>query len=156
MFSQCAHQPGKWGGVQNCVHGTAGYGSVEGPGKLVGYDNKPIYSGPASAGAFALEHKIHADAIRGEKKLWKKDSMNYGWNGAYSSFTACLGRYACQSGKEISWDDAVAKGRTAMPTDTDGVFDMENADAKAPIMPDADGFYENSVAKAGEFNPFEK
>ena len=150
MFSQCRHIGNTWGSVSNWVHGTKGHGFVEGGAWLKGYDGSEIYKGPASSGAFALEHRVHVDAIRGTKELWKEDTMNFGWNGAYSSFTACLGRYAAQSGKIVKWDDAVEKGTTAMPTDTNGVFDM-NSDT-APVMPDADGFYEDKVAKAGVFD----
>lgn len=75
--------------------------------------------------------------------------MNYGWNGALSSMTAVLGRYAAQSGKIVKWDDAVEKGKADMPVE--GVWDWST---NPPVMPDADGFYESSVPKAGEFNPF--
>ncbi|MDR0871240.1 MAG: Gfo/Idh/MocA family oxidoreductase [Planctomycetaceae bacterium] len=152
MFSQCRHIPNTWGSVSNWVHGSKGHGSVEGGAWLKGYDGADLYKGPANAGQFSYEHKVHADAIRGEKKLWKEDKMNYGWNGALSSFTACLGRYAAQSGKVVKWDEAAAKGVQAMPTDSDGIFDM-NSD-NAPVKPDADGFYESSVAKEGVYNPF--
>jgi hypothetical protein len=34
----------------------------------------------------------------------------------------------------------------------EGVWDW---DANPPVMPDADGFYEGSVAKQGVYNPFD-
>ena len=149
MFSQCRQIRGCYNAETQYVHGTQGQGGAGGEadrnrkGWLADYSGKEVFSERCNTGAFALEHVIHAKAIREDTK------MNYGWHGALSTMTAVLGRYAAYSGKKVTWDEAVNKGKADMPVE--GVWDWN---ANPPVMPDADGFYESSVAKAGECNPF--
>jgi hypothetical protein len=63
--------------------------------------------------------------------------------------TAVLGREAAFSGKVVKWDELVAKGKTYIPPEG-----FHSFDDTPPVVPDADGFYESSVAKEGVYNPF--
>jgi hypothetical protein len=64
--------------------------------------------------------------------------------------TAVMGWMATYSGKEITWKDAVEKGKTLFPYDQELTFDTP-----APILPEADGTYEHAVAIPGRYNPFD-
>ncbi|MDR0608844.1 MAG: Gfo/Idh/MocA family oxidoreductase [Planctomycetaceae bacterium] len=145
MFSQCRHIGNSFNAVNQFVHGTQGSGGSEAGGK--GWLNDPsgknLFTTGVNAGQFAYEHVVHAKNIRENIK------RNDGWYGAHSTMTAVLGRYAAFSGKVVKWDEAVEKGKTDMPPE--GVWDWN---ANPPVMPDADGFYEGSVAKQGIYNPF--
>jgi predicted dehydrogenase len=145
MFSQCRHIPNTFNAVNQFVHGTKGSGGSEvgGKGWLNSSSGEKLFETGTNSGQFAYEHVVHAKNIRENIK------RNDGWYGAHATMTAVLGRYAAFSGKVVTWDDAVAKGKTDMPPE--GVWDWN---ANPPIMPDADGFYENSVAKQGVYNPF--
>ena len=144
MFSQCRHINNCFNSVTQYAHGTKGSGNVEGKNSwFKGRDGENLFTVDASSGAFALEHVRHNEAIR------QNTPMNNGWYGANASMTAIFGRMAAFSGKVLTWDDAVAKGKTYMPPE--GIGDWST---NPPVMPDSDGFYESSVAKQGVYNPF--
>ena len=71
---------------------------------------------------------------------------NEGEYGAKSTFTAILGREACYSGKEVSWDKLLANGRDYCP----GV-DNYTLESEAPTLP-VDGKYD--IPTPGKWNPY--
>ena len=107
----------------NIIHGTKGSKELPGNG----------------SDGYQQEHVHLVNAIRNGEKL------NDGWYGATSSLTSVLGRMATYSGKEVSWDDAVAKGPSEMPK----TFAF---DADPPAMPDEDGNYPMPVP--GTYKPY--
>jgi hypothetical protein len=123
LYSQCRQQPGQWNPVTQFVHGVKGVRELPGNG----------------SDGYAQEHVALIDAIRNSKKL------NDGWHAATSSFTAVLGRMATYSGKEVNWDDAVAKGPSEMP-------EKFAFDAAPRAMPDAEGNY--PVPVPGVYKPY--
>ena len=48
--------------------------------------------------------------------------------------TAILGRMATYTGKEVTWEDAMASDLKLVP-------DLSSFDDRAPILPDEDGYY---------------
>ncbi|WP_273567422.1 hypothetical protein [Maribacter halichondriae] len=58
-----------------------------------------------------------------------------GENGAKSTMTAILGRMATYSGKVVTWDEAMKSDLALVP-------DNLTWDSKAPVQPNADGWYE--------------
>ena len=129
------------------VYGTAGAGIAvpQRSSTLLRPDGAEIWKTTEEfpKGMYAWEHDCHVDAIRNDKP------MNDGYSGAMSSMMAVLGREAAYSGRLIQWDDLVASGRSYFP---DG--EITSFDRKAPVQPDADGFYESTVPVPGVYNPF--
>ena len=128
MYSQCRQIPNTWGGDGEQVHGSKGKGGVGGRGPKLKFGN-----------AYQQEHYDLLQAIRNNEK------RNEGWYGATSSFTAVLGRMATYSGKEVSWDELVAKGKTEMP-------EVLTWDADPKVMPDKNGCY--VIPTPGVYNPY--
>jgi len=89
------------------------------------------------------EHDMHVKAIR--EDLPKND----GWHAAMACMSAVLGREAAFCGRVVRWDELVERGKPYLPNGEITSFDQE-----APVLPDADGFYESSVAVPGVHNPF--
>jgi predicted dehydrogenase len=143
MFSQCRHIQNTQNNVSEYAYGTKGEG---GPGRLVDREKKEIWKNGEKApkGPYQWEHDLLVKNIREDKP------QNDGWWAAYSSMTAVLGREAAFYGKELKWDDLEAKGKNYFP---DG--EITSWDQKAPVQPDANGFYEKTVAVPGKYNPFE-
>ena len=142
MYSQCRHIRGTQGDVSEHVYGTNGSGR---PGGLSGRDGRQVWRNQESVpkGPYQWEHDVLVKAIREDTPL------NDGWHGAMSCMLAVLGREAAFCGRVVQWDELVEKGRPYFPNGEITSFDQE-----APVQPDADGFYESSVAVPGAYNPF--
>ncbi len=140
MFSQCRHIPNTWSQVSEAIHGSKGVAlTSHGDAKIIVGDDK--WRQGKSPNPYDVEHVDLMAAILGNKKY------NEGWMGATSSMTAVLGRMATYSGKVVKWDDAVAKGPNEMP-------EKFAFDAKPPVLPDANGSYEASVAVPGIYKAY--
>ena len=147
-YTQCRHIRDVWNHNGDYVHGTAGTGRcvpAGSPTTLYGLDGKEFWRNTQNfpKGMYDWEHDRHVEAIRGDKP------MNDGYSAAMSSMMAILGREAAYSGKVIKWDELVAKGRSYCPNG-----EITSFDQPAPVQPDANGFYESSVAVPGVYNPF--
>ena len=142
MFSQCRHIRGTWDNVSEHAYGTNGRGT---PGNLHRLDNERVWNNQEKAqkGSMDWEHDVLVKAIRENKP------QHDGWHAAMSCMCAVLGREAAFTGKVVKWDELVEKGRPYFPKGEITSFDQE-----APVQPDADGFYESSVAVPGAYNPF--
>ena len=142
MFSQCRHIQNTWGSVSEFAYGTNGAGT---PGNLTGRDGGRVWNNQEKVpkGPYQWEHDMLVKAIR------ENTPKNDGYHAAMSCMTAVLGREAAFSGKVVKWDELVAKGRSYLPNGEIG-----SLEGTAPIQPDADGFYESSVAVPGVYNPF--
>ena len=79
---------------------------------------------------YQYEHDLLFDAIRNDKPYNETERC------AKSCFTAIMGRMACESGKMITWDEALASKIELAPG-----LDSLTWDANAPVMPDANGRY---------------
>lgn len=88
------------------------------------------YSGPPSD-AYQYEHDLLFDAIRNNK------SYNETERCAKSCLTAIMGRMACESGKRITVDEALASNVELAP----GLEQIESLDSTAPVIPDKNGHY---------------
>ena len=87
------------------------------------------YKGP-ECNHYQREHDLLFDAIRNDKPY------NETARCAKSCFTAVMGRMACESGKQITWEEALASTRELAPG-----LDDYTWDSNPPAMPDADGHY---------------
>jgi myo-inositol 2-dehydrogenase/D-chiro-inositol 1-dehydrogenase len=137
MYSQCRHIPNTYGGVFEVALGTEGESNCSGN---ISGKNEWKFDGRGKPGnGYVNEHINLIAAIREGKPL------NDGWHGAASSFTAVLGRMATYSGKEVKWDDLVAKGKSEFPTQLAW-------DAPAPVQKDANGDY--PIPMPGQYLPY--
>ncbi|MDR0522380.1 MAG: Gfo/Idh/MocA family oxidoreductase [Planctomycetaceae bacterium] len=150
VYSQCRHINNCWTHtLSEYVQGTSGSGTYlgynPGKGKLVDSEGHEIWTktGKLPKVSNQWEHDLHVKAIREDLP------MHQGYAGAMSCMMAVLGREAGYSGKVIKWDDLVEKGRDYFPNG-----EITSWDSPAPVQPDADGFYENSVPVPGVYNPF--
>ena len=91
------------------------------------------YKGP-DCDHYQVEHDLLFDAIRNDKPYNETERS------AKSCFTAILGRMACESGKQLTWDEALASNLELAPG-------LENLtmDSKPPVAPDANGNYPVAV-----------
>jgi myo-inositol 2-dehydrogenase / D-chiro-inositol 1-dehydrogenase len=137
MYSQGRHLAGGWNNVSESLHGTKGTadpdGSIQGP-------NEWRFKGKRLGGHQQEQHDLIAALSRGE-------IYNEGEYGAMSTFCAILGREACYSGKELLWDDLLARGRDLSPG-----IDTYTMDSVPPVVPGEDGRY--PVPVPGQYNPF--
>lgn len=132
MYSQCRHQPGTWGIVNEFFHST-----LQPKGRAVagtGTNPKLQHANP-----YVQEHYALQQAIKDDKKLHE------GWHGAISSMTAVLGREAVYSGRIVRWDDLVKNGPDTFPTKLAW-------DANPPVMPDQNGMY--PIPVPGQYKAF--
>ena len=143
MYSQCRHIRGTQGDVSEHVFGTNGTGR---PSGLNGRDGGQVWRNQERVpkGPYQWEHDVLVKAIR------EDTPRNDGWHAAMSCMCAVLGREAAFSGKVVKWDELVEKGRPYFPNGEITSFSNQ----VAPVQPDADGFYESSVAVPGAYNPF--
>lgn len=127
MFSQCRHMDGCGVAVGEYAHGLNGTADV-GRGETNGKRGRwRIKTKPVDAWHQEI-HDLFAALRRGEV-------YNEGDNGATSTMTAILGRMATYSGKEITWDQAIASTIDLAPS-------KYSFDANPRVMPDGNGNYQ--------------
>lgn len=125
VFSECRQIPGCWNSVSEHVHGSKGNSNVG--GYTITGPNAWKYRG-GGKDPYQQEHDDLFDAIRNDKPY------NEAEYGAKSSLTAILGRMCTNSGKEISWDEAMNSQIDLMPSEF-------SWDAKPKVLPDENGIY---------------
>jgi predicted dehydrogenase len=97
-----------------------------------------VWSYPgADCDHYQREHDLLFDAIRNDKPYNETERC------AKSCLTAIMGRMACESGRQITWEEALDSNLELAPG-------LENLtwDSEAPVMPDANGRY--PVAMPGQ------
>jgi myo-inositol 2-dehydrogenase / D-chiro-inositol 1-dehydrogenase len=144
MFAQGRHMANCWGFFGDVIHGSKGSAvlgeGIKTPRLYKGHSQTPgnliwEYKGP-SVNAYQVEHELLFEAIRQDKPYNETERC------ANAAMAGILGRMASESGKEITWEDALASNIVLAP----GLEKM-TMDSDAPIQPDADGQY--SIAMPG-------
>ena len=139
MFAQGRHMSGCWGFFGDIIHGTTGSAvlgeGVRQPRIFKGHNQTTEnriweYKGPRS-NSYELEHQLLFDAIRNNKPYNETDRC------AKAAMTGILGRMAAESGKKITWDEAMASKVILAPG-----LDDYTMDSQAPVKPDAKGNYQ--------------
>lgn len=153
FFAQTRDIPGCWNASCTIAHGTeavggrkmprdylTAHGRVPSPPRFSGIIGKDTwsYDGPR-VNAHFNEHVMHLDAIINDKEF------NEGYWGGETSMTVILGRMASYSGQLLTWDEAVAKGKSLVPEKL--AWDMD-----PPVMPDEQGTY--PMPMPGVYQPF--
>jgi len=113
VSSQCRHQRGCKNRVNETFQGTLGTSYTDGGGNAVlkTYDGREIYAhdNEDDVNPYQVEHNKLFASIR------KGGVINNAEYGAKSTMTAIMGRMATYSGKEITWEDAMASNHTLVP-----------------------------------------
>ncbi|MCH5378071.1 MAG: twin-arginine translocation signal domain-containing protein [Planctomycetes bacterium] len=138
LFAQGRHMANCWGFFGDIIHGAKG-SAVLGEGisdpkiynsfQQVSQNQIWNYQGPA-CNAYQVEHDLLFDAIRNDKPYNEADRC------AKAAMTGILGRMAAESGKLISWEDALASDLELAPD-----LDHLAWDGPAPVMPNEEGKY---------------
>lgn len=138
LFAQGRHMANCWGFFGDVIHGAKGSAvlgeGIKEPRIYKGHKQTPAnmiweFEGEAK-NQYQVEHDLLFDAIRNDKPY------NEAERSAYAAMTGILGRMAAESGKKITWDDAIASDLVLAP----GLEDM-TMDSEAPLKPDEDGSY---------------
>ena len=129
VLSQCRHMPDCLNRVSEGFHGTSG--TAPKPGELFDAAGGVIYkhNDEDDPNPYQVEHdKLFAAINAGE---YKYDDTE---NGAIATMSSIMGRMATYSGKEITWEEALASTLKLVP-------DTFAWDANPPVMPDTKGRY---------------
>lgn len=129
MHSQGRHLKNSMTRVGEFAHGTKGDVYFPGAYKLHGQDRPVKVEG--KGGGHQQEQTDFINA------LMAGEIYNEGEYGAHSTFTAILGREACYTGKELKWDDVLAKGKSWTPG-----IDKWDWNTVPPAVKDANGAYD--------------
>jgi predicted dehydrogenase len=138
MFVQGRHMAGCWEYCGNVFHG--GKGSAVGNGwgqrpliykgyKQTRQDVIWTYAGPP-CNDYQVEHDLLFDAIRQDKPYNEAERC------AKAAMAGIIGRMAAESGKEITWDQALQSNLELAPG-----LDQYTMESNPPAMPDARGQY---------------
>lgn len=138
LFAQGRHMAKCWGFFGDVIHGTKGCAvlgeGIKDPRIYKGHNQTPEkliwkYDGPKIS-PYDKEHVLLFQAIREDKPYNETERC------AYAAMAGILGRMAAESGKMITWEDALASDIVQAPG-------LENCtmDSEAPIKPDAEGKY---------------
>ena len=138
LFAQGRHMAGCWGFFGDVIHGAKGCAVLgEGiPEPKIYQGHQPTqdqqiwqYEG-AKASAYDVEHELLFNAIRQDLPYNETERC------AKAAMAGILGRMAAESGKEITWDDALNSDLELAPG-----LDKFTWDSDPPVMPDAEGGY---------------
>jgi hypothetical protein len=145
LFAQGRHMDGTWGFFGDVIHGAKGSAvlgeGVSNPRIYKGYrppsawkafsqeSERPIWQFKGQArNQYQVEHDLLFAAIREDKPYNEAERC------AKAAMTGILGRMACESGTEITWDEAINSNLVLAPG-----LDNLTMDSPAPVMPDAQG-----------------
>ena len=137
MMAQGRHMAGCWGFFGDVIQGQKGSAvlgeGIPNPKIYKGYNQTAenlIWKQRPKQSQYQLEHDLLFDAIRQDKPYNETDRC------AKATMTGILGRMAAESGKKISWDDALASNLELAPG-----LDKLTMESPAPVQPDKDGNY---------------
>jgi len=142
LFAQGRHMDGCWGFFGDIIHGTSGSAvlgeGIAQPRIFKGHNQTAVdriweYKGP-QCNAYQAEHQLLFDAIRSNKPYNETERC------AKATMAGVLGRMAAESGKMITWEQAMASKLILAPRIEE--FTMETT---PPVSPDAQGKYPIAV-----------
>jgi predicted dehydrogenase len=139
LFAQGRHMANTWGFFGDVIHGATGSAVLgEGIKEPRVYkthertkENQIWEYRGAPCNHYQVEHDLLFAAIRQDKPYNETERS------ACAAMTGILGRMAAESGKEITWDEALQSDLELAP----GLEDITSLDAPAPVQPDQDGNY---------------
>lgn len=139
MFAQGRHMTKCWDFFGDIIHGASG-SAILGEGQpkprlFKGHKQTAAnlvweYAGPP-CDQYQREHDLLFEAIRNDRPYNETERS------AKSCLTAIMGRMACESGRLITWDEALASNVELAP----GLDQISSLDAPPPVAPDPHGHY---------------
>jgi predicted dehydrogenase len=134
MVSQCKHIANTWSSVTEHAHGTKGQVHLDSNPRGCYFEigGKRIPFKGDTENPYVVEHRDLQAAIREGK------DYNEAERGAYSTMVAILGRMCTYSGKELTWEEALASDVELRPTEYAW-------NGTPPTVPDANGVYPVAV-----------
>ncbi len=138
LFGQGRHMAGCWPFFGDIIHGTTGSAILgEGQSKprlYKGFNQTADkllwqYEGPG-CNHYQVEHNLLFEAIRQDKPYNETERC------AYAAMTGILGRMAAESGKKVTWEEALASEVELAPGMADWTMESD-----PPVLPDAEGNY---------------
>jgi predicted dehydrogenase len=139
MFAQARHQHGTWNCFRSTIHGATGYALVgEGVAKpriYSGFNPVPEkmiweYTGPPTRDQYQVEHDVLFDCIRHDKPINETERC------CQTTMVGILGRMAAESGKMVTWDEAMNSDVELAPN-----LEQLKLDDNAPVVPNENGDY---------------
>jgi len=138
LFGQGRHQANTWGFFGDVIHGATGSAvlgeMIPEPRLYKGHERTAAnqiwqYEGPP-CNHYQREHDLLFAAIRADQPYNETERC------AKGAMVGILGRMAAESGKEITWDDAMKSNLELAPG-------LENwtMESNPPVLPDAQGRY---------------
>jgi predicted dehydrogenase len=138
LFAQGRHMQNCWGFFGDVIHGSEGSAvlgeGVAEPRIFKGHAQTPEnliweYKGEPANG-YQTEHDRLFEAIRQDQPY------NETKRSAYAAMVGILGRMAAESGREVTWEEAMASDLVLAP----GLEEF-TMDSDPPVMPDTNGRY---------------
>ena len=138
LFAQGRHVAGCWGFFGDVIHGAKGSAvlgeGIRDPRIYKGHQQTSAnlvwqYDGPR-CNAYQVEHDLLFDAIREDKPYNETERS------AYAAMVGILGRMAAESGKMITWEQALASNLELAPG-----LEQYTMDSEPPVKPDAQDRY---------------
>jgi predicted dehydrogenase len=144
LFAQGRHMAGCWGFFGDVIHGAKGSAILgEGIPEPYIYDihvncgdyrkraeNRIWQHSGERRNQYQVEHDLLFEAIREDKPYNETERS------AYAAMAGILGRMAAESGKLITWEEAMASDLELAPG-----LDQYTMDSEAPVKPDEQGRY---------------
>jgi len=130
LNSQCRHIKGCMNRVSETIIGTKGVVDTQGSGSIADLKGNVQYKhrGKEDPNPYQVEHDELFASIR------KGGMINDLHNGAMSTMSSILGRYATYSGLEVTMETALASEVQLMPA-------TNSWDDTPPVVPNSDGYY---------------
>ncbi len=144
LFAQGRHMQNCWGFFGDVIHGSTGSAvlgeGIANPQLFKTHEQKAEnllwhYEGPP-CNAYQVEHVLLFAAMREDKPYNETERS------AYAAMTGILWRMAAESGKMITWEEALASDLELAPG-----LDNYTMESDPPVKPDAEGNY--PVARPG-------
>jgi len=138
LFAQGRHIAGTWGFFGDIIHGAKGSAvlgeGISQPRIFKGHKQTPDntiwqYKGPGCS-QYQVEHDLLFQAIRDDKPYNETQRC------ANAAMVGILGRMAAESGKLITWEEAMASNLELAPG-----LDQYTMDSEPPVKPDEQGRY---------------
>jgi predicted dehydrogenase len=138
LFAQGRHMENCWGFFGDVIHGAKGSAvlgeGVADPlifrGHLQTAENVIWEYGGVPGNGYQIEHDKLFEAIR------KDQPYNEAQRSAHAAMVGILGRMAAESGKEVTWEEAMASELKLAP----GLEEF-TMNSEPPVMPDSNGEY---------------
>jgi len=142
ISSQCRHQQNCLTRVSEAFQGTKGTVYTDGRSVLKNYQGEEIYNhkGENDKNPYQVEHDRLFAAIRSGEVI---NNTEYG---AKSTMTAILGRMATYSGREITWEQAMASDFKIVPNEDELTYN-----SVPPVVLKTDGTYPIPVPGVTKF-----